>query len=374
MSVLTNRADNEVALGRALSRHIGHTTAAYDLDRILSILTFFQDRPSAYKEEIMAFLGPRTASEKGQDDLSTDYIDGIVSFARALGIIQLTSSRDLRLHRYAPTEQGRSLLAARRVGSYAFVSFYTARVAFLADADSLTALLSYTYDRPSAKLFEFYVSFFLDIRQRRLQWLRDAFQEPLLFARIASDLSWLNTSARGNGEPRIEPFTLSTARHHSTPRKGWLASLGMLDRDADRLTAFGERALASLRHGQPYFWLGPPREVQRALRIAPDRRQPGPFEDEFAFTDRQPEASATQNIALTSAVAELMIEGFDYAKLIHAPQASLQLPMEFIIYRSFKDRVRYDPLAVLEEVFHEQRDKIDRLSALKGQMGFYRVR
>jgi hypothetical protein len=374
MTVFANRSDAEAALARALSRHIGHTTAAYDLDRILSVLDFFRGRPSAYKEEVIEFLSDRGLHKDAPEDASNDYLDGIVAFARALGIIQQTSSRDMRLQKYGATEQGRSLLAARRVGSADFAAFYKARVAFLADADSLAALLTYYSDRPSGTLLDFYVTFFLQIRTQRYAWLREAFGEPVLFERIARRLGWLHLPTQGSGEARVEPFTLNTARHHSTPRKGWLTSFGMLDRETDRLTDFGERALVSLRQEGSYFWLGPGRGVQHALRVSPSIQRPGPFEDEFDFTCDQPAATPEQAAALGVSVAELMRAGFPYAKLIHATQASLQLPIEFIIYRSFADGVRYEPIEVLKNVFQEQRNRIDRLSALKGQIGFYRIK
>jgi hypothetical protein len=374
MSVLANRTEMEAALGRALSRHIGHTTAAYDLDRILSILEFFQDRPSAYKEEIVGFLIDRGLSKDAHQGVSQEYLDGIVTFARSLGIIQQTSGRDLRLQKYSPTEQGRSLLAAQKVGNSDFTNFYVARVAFIADADSLMALLTYYHNRPERSLFDYYVTFFINIRSRRYAWLQRAFDEPLLFDRIARHLGWLSIPKRGTGEPKIEPFTTNTARHHSTPRKGWLTTFGMLDRDSDQLTSFGERAFQSLRQSGEYFWLGPPRGVQEALRISPTQSMSGPFEDEFGFTSQQAEASPEHNRAISGDVAELMTIAFPHAKLIHASQASLLLPIEFILYRSFTDGVRYDPIAVLDEVFQEHRDKIDRLSALKGRIGFYRVK
>lgn len=374
MTVIANRSDAEIALGNALSRHIGHTTAAYDLDRILSVLGFFQDRPSAYKEEVIRFLSSRRVDTDATEDASSDYLDGIVAFARSLGIIQQTSNRDQRLQKYAPTEQGRSLLAAQKVGEADFFAFYAARVAFLADADSLVALLIFYMETRSESLHKFYVEFFLDIRRTRHRWLQEAFPEPLLFDRIASRLSWLHVPARGSGEPRVEPFTLNTARHHAAPRKGWLRNFGMLDRNADILTSFGRSALGSLLHHGEYFWLGPPRGAQATLRISSLRERPGPFEDEFNFAGDQPPASIDQSKALCAPVAELMRRGFGFAKLVHANQASLHLPVEFIIYRSFVDGVKYDPSLVLKELFREYRESMDRLSAFRGQIGFYRIK
>lgn len=371
MTVLANRTDAEAALVRALSRHIGHTTAAFDLDRILSVLEYFIDRPSGYREEIIQFI---SAEEPGNAALGEGYLDGVISFARALGIIQQTSSREARLQKYAATEQGRSLLAGQKSGSAEFSSFYKARVAFLADADSLVAILSY-FDAPKdASLVEFYTSFFAELRAHRYAWLRKTFKEAVLFERIARQLNWLKLPSQVSGEVRIEPFTLNTARHHSAPRKGWLANFGMLDRETEQLTDFGKRALASLRQGEQYFWLGPPRGAQDALRLPKDLQRQGPFEDEFAFTTDASDATTAQMEALAPEVVNLMCSAFPFAKLIHASQASLHLPIEFIIYRSFTDGVRYDPIEVLKIAFHENRDRVDRLSALKGQIGFYRMR
>lgn len=371
MTVLANRTDAEAALVRALSRHIGHTTAAYDLDRILSVLDYFVDRPSGYREEIIGFIA---AEESGNATLGEGYLDGVISFARALGIIQQTSSREARLQKYAATEQGRSLLAGQKSGSADFSSFYKARVAFLADADSLMAILSYFETPQESSLVDFYVTFFSELRAKRYAWLRDAFKEAVLFERIARQLGWLKLPSQASGEVRIEPFTLNTARHHSTPRKGWLASFGMLNRETEELTDFGKQALASLRKDGRYFWLGPPRGVQDALRLPKALQRQGPFEDEFAFTADASDATRTQMEALAPEVVDLMYSAFPFAKLIHASQASLHLPIEFIIYRSFTDGVRYDPIEVLKIAFHENRDRVDRLSALKGQIGFYRIR
>lgn len=371
MSVLTNRSDLELALGRALSRHIGHTTAAYDLERILSVSRFFHDRPSGYKEEITQFLQAK-ASDAGDTKLTADYLDGTVSFARAFGIIQLVSGRDARLQRFAPTEQGRSLLAAQLIGDQGFARFYAARTAFLADADSLTALLTYYRDEPPQSLLDHYVAFFVDIRERRRTWLMQAFSERMLRGRIVEHIAWLKEAKRGASEPSIDPFTANTARHHATPRKGWLIFLGMLK--GEQLTPFGERALASLVLRKSYFWLGPPRGVQEALKIPTPCILHGPYEDELDFSTDLPSATAEQEAALTGDVAEILAAAFPFARLIHANQASLQIAVEFVRYRSFTDELRYDFIAILEQVFQEYREKFDRFSALKGQIGFYRIK
>ena len=120
--------------------------------------------------------------------------------------------------------------------------------------------------------------------------------------------------------------------------------------------------------------MAPPRGVQELLRIAPALTTDGPYEDEFAFACELEAASVSDVEALLPDVAKMMIDGYPSAKLVHASQASVQLPIEYIIYRSYTDGIAYEILQVLDEVFHKYRDEIDRLSAFKGKIGFYRVK
>ena len=362
----------EASLVRALSRHIGHTTGAYDLDRIMSVLDFFRDRSSAYKEEILAYLRERGGRE--EKTVTEDYLAEVLTFARSFGIVELVSSKESRLQKYSCPELGRSMLAAMDVGNLEFFQFFKARTIFLADADSLVAVLSYYADKRSVTLNEYYIGFFAEVRRARYEWLREAFPEPTLLKRITDRLSWLTGSRNSGLTPKIEVFSSNTARHHSTPRRGWLASFNMFEPDTSTLTEFGERALRSLLSAKSYFWLAPPRGVQELLRITPPLITDGPYEDEFAFACELEAASVSDVEALLPDVAKMMIEGYPSAKLVHASQASVQLPIEYIIYRSYTDGVAYDILQVLDEVFHKYRDEIDRLSAFKGKIGFYRVK
>jgi len=363
----------EAALVRALSRHIGHTTGAYGLDRILSVLDFFRDRSSAYKEEIIAYL--RDQSPQDEKAITEEYLSEVLTFARSFGVIDLVSGKEVRLQKYSCPELGRSLLAAKDIGNDNFFRFFKARTIFLADSDSLVAVLSYFCKNRSENLQDYYVSFFSAVREARYDWLCRAFPEPMLLTRITDRLTWLSVAKNGVAtQPKIDVFSLNTARHHSTPRKGWLASFDMLDLDTGRLTEFGRRALQSLVGNKGYFWLAPPRGMQELLRISSSLITDGPFEDEFAFAHELDAPKHNDFEALIPDVAEIMIQGYPSAKLIHASQASVQLPIEYIIYRSYTDGVAYDALQVLDEVFHRYRDEIDRLSAFKGKIGFYRVK
>lgn len=373
MSIVADRPTMEAALVRALSRHIGHTTGAYDLDRILSVLDFFRDRSSAYKEEILAYL--RDQASEDEKTITEEYLSEVLTFARSFGVIELISGKEVRLQKYSCPELGRSILAAKDIGNDNFFRFFKARTVFLADSDSLVAVLSYFDENRTESLQEYYVQFFLEVRKARYDWLRRAFPEPMLLTRITDRLTWLSGAKKGVAtQPKIDAFTLNTARHHSTPRKGWLSSFEMLDSRVGALTEFGRRALQSLIGANGYFWLAPPRGMQELLRISPPLITDGPFEDEFAFVAELAEPGPKDVEALIPDVAEVMIQGYPSAKLIHASQASVQLPIEYTIYRSYTDGMAYDALQVLDAVFHRYRDQIDRLSAFKGKIGFYRVK
>ena len=100
------REDAERSLGRALSRHVGYTTGAFHLDRIFSVVEFFRTETSAYSAEI----GNALQSDEGGQALSPSYLQGIIDFASAFGLIERVSNREAKLGRYAATELGRSVL------------------------------------------------------------------------------------------------------------------------------------------------------------------------------------------------------------------------------------------------------------------------
>ena len=57
MTAVGNREEGEKLIAKALSRHIGYTSGAYDLKRIFSVLEVFREESSAYRDEIVAYLG-----------------------------------------------------------------------------------------------------------------------------------------------------------------------------------------------------------------------------------------------------------------------------------------------------------------------------
>jgi hypothetical protein len=371
-SILT-RADAERALSHALSRYIGYTTAAYDLDRIISVLEFFADRPSAYKEEIVA--GLRQYERDTVSGQSSGYLSEVLNFAQAMGFVSTVSSREVKLQRMAATELGRSLLGAKAAADSDFFRFYLTHSILLADVDYLIPVLTYFSEADhTVSLIDFFVGFQKEVRERRRQWLKAAFPERVLLDRVIAQISWLSPPRERLGDCRIEIPTKNTARHHATPRQGWLSDLGLLDRNNARLTALGHDILAMFRPHGRYFWLGPPENVQSLLRINPADQVGGPFEDSMYRQAHWREPSDAEAMALARDLSRVMIETFTRAKLIHAEQASLVLPVEYVNYRAFKDRILFEPLKVIEIVFENTRSSLERLSAHKGQIGFYRVK
>lgn len=371
MSIGGPRDESERSLARALSRHIGYTTGAYDLGRILSVLDFFQDKPSGYKEEIVPYLKSQ-ATDKGDQKITEDYLSEVVNMAQAMRIVETVSSRDVGLQRMAPTEHGRSLLGARATKDEDFINYYITKTVLLADADSLFPVLKYYTITTKDSLQTYFVSFQEGVRRSRMDWLLTAFPQKILLERIVDQVSWVSKTKAPIGEYKVDIPTKNTARHHTAPRQGWLVYLGMLDRDSKTLTAFGFDVLHSLEPSKLYFWLGPTVDAQDSLRIEKSIQAQGPYEDTYNMRSPTLEASENDIKMLIDDVALIMTTGYTAAKLIHAPQASLILSIEYIRYRSYRDNRNYSWQNVLSELFNHKRGEFERLSAHKGQIGFYR--
>jgi hypothetical protein len=368
MTFLGARTEAERELAQALSRQIGYTSGAYDLARIFSVLDVFSEAPSAYKEEVLAHL-----RLKNTEEMSDSYLNEIMNFAQSMRLVETVSSRDARLQRLAPTEYGRSLLGARHLGESDFLMYFATKAVLLADSDYLTPILISDSSLESSDLHTSFISFQKDLRERRIKWLKEAIPERVLFDRIARQITWLKLTKGVGAIYKIETPTANTARHHVTPRQGWLKFLGLWNEEK-KITDFGRAVVKALIPTPPYFWLGPPEGVEDALQISPAYRKGAPFEDSFDLSLDNPEATERQIDMILDDLLEVMVSGFPYAKLIHASQASLKLPIEYIHFRSYRDHVRYPWEAVMQRLFTVKRGSVERLSAHRGQVGFYRLK
>lgn len=363
-----SREEAEGDLARALSRHIGYTTGAFDLRRIFSVVEVFRTEASAYGAEIVEKLELAT----GEKALSAGYIEGIIDFATAFGLIETVSNRESKLSRYAATELGRSVLGVLADEDAAFRNHYLATVVMAADADYQVPLMLHVQGNSEAQLEDFFSEFVMDLRQRRLTWLCAVLNQPVLLERVASRIAWLKKGKGGIVPFIIKSLEASTVRHHSRPRLGWLRDLGLLDRQTNALTPFGYDMLWAIVGDSPYFWIGPGEAAMATLAI--DDPAGRAIETDLGLTSPSstlPTESELQTLA--SDTANLMFRAFTSAKLIHAEQASLRLPIGYIQYRAYRDNRHYDWASVLAGVFETERNRLRRYSAHKGQIGFYKV-
>ena len=261
---------------------------------------------------------------------------------------------------------------AKATGDDGFFRYFLTKSILLADADALFPVMEFFQTESSAPVSVFYLEFQNSLRGRRSKWLLRAFSQPLLYSRVTDNISWLSARQRGSVDPRIETISEKTAKHHATPRVGWLQRLGILDSQANRLTEFGEATRAALLTNKEYFWLGPASTTQEELGIEKENRAGGPFEDTYDLASGGPTPKEEEMNVLVRDTAQVMKRGYPAAKLVHAAQATLSLPIEYIRYRSFVDRRFYDWDRILVRLFSQHRSKFERLTAKRGQVGFYK--
>lgn len=364
---LMSRDSAENDLAGALSRHVGYTTGAYDLRRIFNVVEVFKTRTSAYTEEIISDLFEANESRT----TSEAYLSEVLNFATSFGLVESVSNRESKLTRYAATELGRSVLGVANLDDQDFRDFFLASIILLADADFLVPLMIHIDTRIELPLLEYFREFTEDLRKKRYDWLRQQFPERILFERIASQIAWLKRTKDMTIPYKVDVPTINTARHHSKPRLGWLSTLRLSTPDNKCLTAAGKAILKNLAVDYRYFWVSPSPNTMATLRVT----SPEPSASEVDLLARydNPLPEKEQIARLVADVAVIMKTAYPNARLIHAEQASLRLPIGYIEYRSYKDHKRYDWQIVLKTVFEEYRGILHRYSAHKGQIGFYKV-
>ena len=114
MKGLRDRSQLERDLGTALSRHIGYTTGAYHLDRIVATLEVFGESPSAYLSEVVErarqFVSNQEDESSGKRIPSDKYLEEVVHFAEAMFLVKTVSQKHAQMRRLAPTERGPRLV------------------------------------------------------------------------------------------------------------------------------------------------------------------------------------------------------------------------------------------------------------------------
>ena len=376
MSIQRDRIELERDLGRALSRHIGYTTGAYNLDRIVSTLDIFRERPSVYRDELAERLGSSggvNVEQAGKDNIpSMDYRREIINFAEAMSLIFSVSKKGVRMRRFAPTETGRALLGARASNDEGFYNYFLTRIVLLADADALYPVLDFFSKEQNSPISEFYLDFQNNLRSKRANWLEEVFRERSVLERLVTHIPWLYMPCRGELHLGIKEIVMKTAWHQSRPRKGWLNHLGLLDKKSETLTQIGHATLNELAQNHNYFWLGPISTTQDQMRIPLDKQKGGIYEDTFELMGNTPHRETNDIDQLLEDTANVMRAGYAETKLVHAAQATLVLPIEFIKYRAYLDQRNYEWNKIVADIFVRYRGEFQRLSAKRGQVGFYK--
>ena len=221
-----SRRDLEADLAQALSRHIGYTSAAFDLERIVSVLDYFENSPSMYEPEIVSKL-IEAEPERGAN---SNYLSEVINFSVSMQIVEPVGLRSTQLQKYAPTARGRVLATAKSLGDNKFYNYVLTKTVLLADSDSIFCVVDYFRTDHKKKLIPFFKEFHEDLRKNRLQWLLEAIPERVLFQRVADQVSWLKPPRDIQVEYSIAEFSENTARHHSTPKKVGLNTWGYLMR------------------------------------------------------------------------------------------------------------------------------------------------
>lgn len=368
----------EQNLAGALSRQIGYTTGAYYLDRITSVLGAFERSPTVYLHELVdeaarAERDGGCAGHAEEERASKPYLEEVVHFAEAMNIIIGVSQPSARVRRFAPTELGRALSGAKATGDGSFYEHLLFKNVLLADADALYPVMSFYSQTECSELQDYYRGFQIDLRNRRMEWIIQAFTERASLERVVARVGWLGIDRTKHWSLFADYPSRNTARHHATPRKGWLIRLGVLGTGEECLTEFGELAKKKLQgKGAAYFWLGPKQTTQQDLGIRAADQARGPYEDSFEITHSTTVPDEEEIVRVVDDTADIMKAGYSSVKLVHASQATLMFPIEYIKYRRALDRRSYDWNLIIPRVFSRHRDGFDRLSPKRGHVGFYR--
>lgn len=372
MISFTNRSYAETYLANALSRHVGYTTAAYELSRIFSVVDFFNNKASAINEEIKSYLLNKYDASSA---LTEGYISEVINFTTSFGLVEIVGHKGQRFQSYTLTQQGRAFLAIRHLGISELQNFTASKIILLSDADFALPILSYFKNQYQNNIKNYFIDFITNLYKLRFNWLLNAFTEKILFQRIVDKITWLKQDIYSTNGYIIQKFTDNTARHHVTPRIGWLSELNWVNKDEKTLTPFGEYIYHSLLPNHFYFWLAPPYEVLKKLGINLEQIPESASEDNFlkAFNSLYtPDES--QYMKIVDDVAKIMSDGFEYAKLVYSRQATLLLPIMYIEYRIFKDKLSYDWEYIMNILFSKYKNYFERLSAKVGRIGFFRLK
>ncbi|MDE3256388.1 MAG: hypothetical protein OYM47_00940 [Gemmatimonadota bacterium] len=365
------------SLAEALARYVGYTTGAYQLSRIAEVTELFDQAPSRLRLEVVKSLQLRLQTETSRN-LKEDYAAGITDFAVGLGLVRRID-RGGSLARLALTELGRTYRAASGLDLDDFRKFLLQFSVLQFDADIYGLLLDMALDEPlpaGSDLLKYFKGRTLDLRRERTDWLLRAFPDPRLRVRLlqtdaGSTVRWIK-NVRGS-EIEIKEIGLDFLRHHATPRRGWLVSLGHLHKDG-LLTSSGRRVALRLRgESDRFFWLGPP--LNWFTRMHVDKALiKEPFSP--AWNIIRPSRENTEQPPFDTVVrtADFMERAYRYMRLIQANQVPLDAVKPYIYFLESRTDLRFDEEAVFRAVFKIFDKRFAPMSQRTGLLGHYQMR
>ena len=380
-----SRSDLEADLAAALSRHIGYTTGAYQIDRIASIAAQFHDRPSLYQFELTHHL--QNNCNYGTLKIDESYATQILNFAVGLGIIyKVSDGPTSRVNRFALTPEGATIRSALMRGEHDLVKFTLIGLVLESDCDAYILLLEMLDETCAvgSGLHTLFRDRFLALRNERANWLENAFPSRMLQDRIASKTTWFeaNTKERNPSTRKIKALSTSFGRHHVTPRLGWARWFEHIEAeevpnrtDLSPLTPRGLELLEAVRGESPrYVWLGPPEGTQEALRIPAIHQRPGPCSPSWELMRPTVCPDSEGDIeTLVNAVAEFMYTHYDELKLVHADQASVRSVLPYLYLEEWKMGYQVSTKLVLNRIFGPG-SSFSLLSTRHTKYGYYQLR
>ena len=360
-----------------MSRHIGYTTGAYQMDRIANIATIFHRKPSLYQYEVVQYL--KDQSEGSKRKVREKYAAEIINFANALGILRKAADGPTSgARRFALTPEGFTIRSALERDEETLLRFTLIGLVLESDCDTYGLLLDILDEHPiaGAALHKAFRARFEELRSERLAWLNRAFPNRTLRDRIHERMSWIPH------QRRIRPQSTDFGRHHVTPRLGWAQWFGHIAPDRppsttaedSLLTDQGVELLSALRRGSGrYSWLGPECGTQEALRIVKVLQRGGPCAPSWNLlrpTDRRQSKADVDRIA--EDVADYMYVHYIDLKLVHANQASIASVVPYLHLREHQMGYAVETDRVLDRIF-ETRSSFSYLSSRRHKYGYYQL-
>ena len=370
----SSRASLESDLSAALSRSIGYTTGAYDIDRIASVTSVFNQKPSVYEFELTRHLIALSTDQHHQ--IEDSYATQILNFAVGLGLIyRVGEGSTPKVNRFALHPAGATVRAALAHEEEGLLRYVLMGLVLQADCDFYGLILDILQETnvSVAELRQLFKNRYQKLRLGRVKWLESAFPNSVLRNRIMSKIHWIQLDRSGT-TASLKEVSNSFARHHVTPRLGWARWFGHIRNLVD-ITEDGTELVKAIRESSnEYIWLGPQKGTLEGLRIPEREQRKGPWSPSWNLL-RPPriEASDTDVNLLVDNVSGFMDTHYEHLRLVNANQAPLASVLPYIYFTEQKLGYSVEENLVFDRIFTKF-PQFSILSARHNRYGYYQRR